>query len=283
MLNRICQVPALVSSYPFQVFIARTQTFEDAVKELDKQTSDRPIEETLKTFNILFPNEMAFRLPDKSDQDITALLEFLINCEQKMSQILDTTTSLDNNVSQHSQHLSKLNNLMHALDTVEKGYPARPEPPRLDVLVNFHQWLEGVKQIAPAYNTHLLQTFKYELQDIEAYIEVLKARQDLAKEQKKANERARKWKSEAVANTDKLEKQKDSDIKRDEHLTSELEAVSKLILADGVKKFWIEKTTAFRKSVAAFAKAQMLVTQQLATTWDTLYDEATEKEQKESK
>jgi len=59
--------------------------------------------------------------------------------------------------------------------------------------------------------------------------------------------------------------------------------VSKLILADGVKKFWVEKTNAFRKSVAAFAKAQMLVTQQLATTWDSLYDEATEKEQKESK
>jgi len=199
-----------------------------------------------------------------------------------MGQILETTTSLDNNVNQHATHLSKLNNLMHALDTVEKGYPARPEPPRLDVLVNFHQWLEGVKQIAPAYNQHLLQTFKYELQDIEAFIELLKARQDLAKEQKKATEKARKWKlPDTLVNTDKLEKQKEQELKREEQLTNEVDAVSKLILSEGVKKFWVEKTTAFRKAVALFAKAQMLVTQQFATTWDTLYEEATEKEQKE--
>jgi len=62
-----------------------------------------------------------------------------------------------------------------------------------------------------------------------------------------------------------------------------LESVSKLILSEGVKKFWIEKTTAFRKAVALFAKAQMLVTQQFATTWDSLYEEATDKEQKDSK
>jgi len=274
----------LATSYPFQVFIARTQTFDEAIKELDKQTSERSIDETLKSLSVLFPNELSYKLPDKADQDIGSLLEFLTSCEQKMTQILETTISLDNNVNQHATHLSKLNNLMHALDTVEKGYPARPEPPRLDVLVNFHQWLEGVKQIAPAYNSNLLQTFKYELQDIEAYIEVLKSRQDLAKEHKKASEKARKWKlPDAPASTEKSEKQKEQDIKRDEQLTSELEAVSKLILSEGVKKFWVEKTNAFRKSVAAFAKAQMAVTQQLASTWDSLYDEATEKEQKEQK
>jgi len=280
----MCQIPALATAYPFQVFLARTQTFEDAVKELDKQTTDRSIDDTLRSYNILFPSEMAFRLPEKADQEIAALLEFLTNCEQKMGQILETTTSLDSNINQHATHLSKLNNLMHALDTVEKGYPARPEPPRLDVLVNFHQWLEGVKQIAPAYNQHLLQTFKYELQDIEAFIEVLKARQDLSKEQKKASEKARKWRlTETLVNTDKLEKQKEQELKRDEQLTNELESVSKLILSEGVKKFWIEKTTAFRKAVALFAKAQMLVTQQFATTWDSLYEEATDKEQKDSK
>jgi len=277
-LNRLVAVPAFLQSSPLQAFLTRAQMFEEAVKDLEKSASERSIDDMLKSYRDFYPDHVATRLPDKAEQDLAAMTEFLQSCEQKLSGLLETAALLDGAVSQQVSHLSKLNMFLHSIDTVEKGYPARPDPPRLDVLVNFHQWLEASKQIAPAYSQHLLQTCKFELQDIQAFVELLKVRADYAALAKKANEKAKKWRQpDTIANTDKLEKQKDQDLRRDEQLTALVETIGKLIFAEQFKRFWIEKTLAFKKAIALFSKAQMTVCHQLNQMWETMHDEATEK------
>jgi hypothetical protein len=65
----------------------------------------------------------------------------------------------------------------------------------------------------------------------------MKSRQDISKQSLKAGATAAKWKQPtAVVNTDKLQKQKDIDLKLDENLAAQLEAMTKLILSEQIKK-----------------------------------------------
>jgi len=140
---------------------------------------------------------------------------------------------------------------------------------------NFTQWLESTKQIAPAYNQHLVQTFKYELADITALIELLRNRADGMALAHQAVARAVRWKApDAIANTDKLLKQKEADLKSEEHLLAFVDAQTRLLLATEFHKWWAEKTLNYKKAMAGFARHQLQVTQSLVQTWETLSEEA---------
>jgi len=274
-LNRCAQLPALALSDPYTAFVSRAQTFDDAMKELDKQVNERPIDDMLRNYRQLFPLQMASQLPDKHEELLKQLTVFVADAEHKMTALLETGINLDRTVQAYQSHLGKLNTLTNQLETLEKTYPQRPEPPRLDVMENFTQWLESTKQIAPAYNQHLVQTFKYELADITALIELLRNRADGMALAHKAVARAARWKApDAIANTDKLLKQKEADLKSEEHLLAFVDAQTRLLLATEFHKWWAEKTLNYKKAMAGFARHQLQVTQSLVQTWETLSEEA---------
>ncbi len=59
---------------------------------------------------------------------------------------------------------------------VSVGYPDRPSPSRLDISEHFISWHLASKDIGNAHEDFLVATFKYELQDLQAYIEIIKVR-----------------------------------------------------------------------------------------------------------
>jgi len=274
-LMRCAAVPALSLSDPFTAFVSKAQNFDDAIKELDKQIADRGIEEMLRAYKQLFPQQMSFVLPSNVEQEMTGLLEWLNGAEAKMKTLVEAAFSVDLVYQQHVKQLSTLTTLLTTLDTTEKAFKARPEPTRLDVMENFTQWVESSKQLGPAYNRDLGITFKHELQDIQSFIELLKARAEISRLALKATATAKKWKQpDALTNTDKLAKQKETEVKADELLNAQLEAMTKLILSEQIKKFWYEKTLHYRRALASFAKTHTSVQHQMVQAWETLSEEA---------
>jgi len=106
------------------------------------------------------------------------------------------------------------------------------------------------------------------------FIEVLRTRADLVANSKKAIEKAKRWKQPDAVVTDKTRKEKELDLKREEQLLAQVDAMSRLILSDGYRKFWVDKTIAFRRAIALFAHTQLQVAQQLSSTFETLHEEA---------
>jgi hypothetical protein len=143
---------------------------------------------------------------------------------------MEASVHFDQTYQQHIKHLSTLTTLLTGVDTLEKGFKLRPEPVRLDVLENFNHWLESSKQLGPAYNRDLVTTFKHELQDIGVFIELLKHRADIAKQATKASATAKKWKQPDApqTNTEKLQKQKDTELKNEENLSQQLVSTTAL-------------------------------------------------------
>jgi len=145
----------------------------------------------------------------------------------------------------------------------------------VDISTTFQQWLDCLLHIETANNTNLLQAFNFDLQDIRSFIELLKHRQEVFNELSKASAKAKKWKSsDALVNTDKLKKEKEADLKKEEELTGQLNSMTKLILFEQTQSFWAQKTKNFQASIAAFAKANLEACRQLTTIFHQLAEKA---------
>jgi len=273
-VNRLATIPIIVNSPPFQAFINNTGNFDDASKDLDKKVDNRNRDELLKIYSDFFPKQMSYALPQHADQLLGSFLDFLHKCEKNMAESFDTATALSQNVTTQVQHLTKMNLLVPFIYSIEHGYP-HPAPARVDISTTFQQWLDCLLHIETANNTNLLQAFNFDLQDIRSFIELLKHRQEVFNELSKASAKAKKWKSsDALVNTDKLKKEKEADLKKEEELTGQLNSMTKLILFEQTQSFWAQKTKNFQASIAAFAKANLEACRQLTTIFHQLAEKA---------
>jgi len=272
-VNRLAAIPIIVNSPSFQAFINNTSNFEEVMKDLDKKLENRSREELLKLYTDFFPKQMSYALQKNSDQLLSSWLEFLQKCEKTMAEAYDSACIFASNMNLQVQHLTKFNLLVPFIYSMENAYP-HPPPTRVDIAGTSQQWLDCLLHIEAATNTHFLQAFKYDLHDVRAFIELLKIRQDVASELTKAISRAKKWKLPETVVTEKLKKEKDQDLKREEELQAQLNSMDKLILFEQSQQFWLDKTNSFQQAIANFAKAQLEASKQLAQIFQTLFEKA---------
>jgi len=273
-INRLAAIPIIVNSPSFQGFINNMGNFEEVMKDFDKKLENRSREELLKLYTDFFPKQMSYALQKNSDQLLLSWLEFLQKGEKTMAETYDSACILASNMNLQVQYLTKFNLLVPFIYSMENAYP-HPPPTRVDIAGTCQQWLDCLLHIEAATNTHFLQAFKFDLHDIRAFIELLKFRQDVAAEHTKAVSRAKKWKlTETVVNTEKLKKEKEQDLKREEELQAQLNCMDKLILFEQSQQFWLDKTTSFQQAIANFAKAQLEASKQLAQIFQTLFEKA---------
>jgi len=189
--------------------------------------------------------------------------------------MLEEAVHLDHNNLKFVENLGKLNNLFSQLESLEKAYTNRPDPSRLSIQGRLSEWADAEKRAEVAYNQSLLHSFRTELADIQAFIEMLKYRTEMNASCQKAIKQAKKWKSgELVPKNDKEKKEREIDLKKEELLITELECMNKIIFAQELVHFWMDKAASYKHSLGNFAKQQSQVNKLLYKTWKALYEEA---------
>jgi hypothetical protein len=140
----------------------------------------------------------------------------------------------------------------------------------------------------------LINTVKYDLQDVQAFIEIMDMRADLFKDTEKAKQKADKWREmENQSLSDKQQKNKFEDMKNEEDMIAHLRVVdqvcyfwvlllgvliSQLLFPQIVRHFtlpatWAFKVVAFKKSMSHFAQQQLADAKKQVQLWE----EATKK------
>jgi len=220
----------------------------------------------------LFQQQEEFALSVTAELEIGNWTEFLKLCEEKLTSAADTAAKLEEAVQDHVTNLTKLHPLSQQIFQMEKEYKNLPGVPRLDTSGYLEEWAGVSKDQQVAHGLYLSNAFKYDVSDIQAFLELLRARADVAKDAKKAVERAKKWKL-TEATTEKLKKERESDLKREESAVAYSDAFTKLILAQQATVFWKEKTLNFKKSIAKFADVQVKASKTMLDTFQKLSDQ----------
>lgn len=265
-LNRVASIRFLAESEPFNLFLTRAKTFEEAQKDLTRKLEGMDTQTILHMYKGLFPDVVKLTLSDNAETEVSALREFLTNCEQKLIGLATTSRAVAESYATIVGEMAKMNTYLHQLYNEEKGYPDRPEPPRVDILEHFNHWHVASKQVNAVYHTELACTFRAELADLQAFLELLKHRQEQKKKSDDAAARSRKWQLTPPANDKQAsQKAKDAEVERKE--TALTQMMTKLLLASEIKRYWRERMEEFRHSLSAFSKEQLNVAEQTTTTW----------------
>jgi len=278
-LNRIQQspTPCLSNSPMFKMFLQRAATFEDGVKDLNKMLDSRSIQDTLHEYSELFPEVMKKEIEDrnKTNLEVAALFEFLVAQEEKLTGLHSSSRSLLNSSNMMSKDIVALSGYLEKTYTLEKGFPDKPQPTRVDIQTEFTEWGTEKKHTTAAIYHELVSAFKYELMDIEAFLEILKFRQAVVVRRNKAVEKAKVWKlPETLVDTEKKEQQRAADLAVEKDENDLVDAITKLILHTQLGQFWRNKVNMFRDCMHRFSKAQSLFTQRQQKHWANAFNRA---------
>eukprot|EP00478_Filoreta_tenera_P000696 GABV01000701.1.p1 GENE.GABV01000701.1~~GABV01000701.1.p1 ORF type:complete len:158 (-),score=65.30 GABV01000701.1:17-490(-) len=149
----------------------------------------------------------------------------------------------------------------------------KPEPGRVNVVKEFQDWASACEAEAGEYHDHLANQIKFELQDVRAFLEVVKQRDDCAARLAKAKTKADKWRTEVASGStinDKQIQQKEADLASEDDLKNLLEVLTKMILGREIQGVWSQKIKTFRKTVLDFATAQLETTNRLSQVWQSM-------------
>ena len=247
-LHRVVSREFLAEHEAVSLFLHRaTASYEADCKALSKSVESRPTKEIVSTYMDLFP-ELA-RLPSSESAafDVEVVRDFLAGAENKMRGLESAADKFVGSNYACVSDLDKVNTALQANVEGEKAFLATAPAalkgsvqPRVDVVDSFVAWSLSLKWTSNAYDDLLLIPLKFELQDIQAMSEAVRARFDLAARHAKSVTKAAKW-TAAPGNAPKNEKQEaakqqDEEQAKDEGLL--LDLTNKLILHAQFEQFW---------------------------------------------
>lgn len=144
------------------------------------------------------------RLPanESAGTDVEAVRDWLVVAEARMAALTAATEKFVTCNASGVQELSRVSSMLHANYVVEKEFVSSPPPslvargaitPRVDIADSVAAWGLSLKWTNNAYDELLLGPLHYELQDIQAMSEAVKARGELAARHAKSVKTAAKW------------------------------------------------------------------------------------------
>jgi hypothetical protein len=255
--------------------MTRTSIFDDAMKELDAKLAKETPLDVISHMNTAFPELATATLNERCDEEIAALREHLLNCERRLVEIATCTKGMSVAYTSAMAHLNKLSTSLEGLVTDERGYEAAPEPSRISVVEDLAQWSVHSNCIPPLVYNHLLQTFKFELQDAQAFLDMMKRREAVKARQVKATKAADKWRlPTTVVTTEKQKNAKTNDLQLERTETELCEMMTKLILAAQIQEVWADKMHDFKLAMKMLASEQLNVQQQMEEVWKSIVAKA---------
>lgn len=276
-LNRLIEVgPFLMASVPVQAFLTKDKDFEATVKDINKQLTGQTDRDVLAMYQELFTGVMASTVGEKAVEEVEQLRAYLVLSEKTVTDLCNTSQSLAVAHSATVAELIKMQTVYTTLYDTEKAAKIEVITSNLQrdqpLTTQFNLWLEEEKSLAPFYHESLAQSFKYELQDIQAYLELVAHWQEVRVRKDKAVAKGNKWRDPKTPAPvkEKDEQAKQADLTKEKEETELLEALTKLILTSQIQSFWQSKVKAFRGAIKQFAKKQADTSKQLAEIWSKI-------------
>lgn len=272
-INRVAAIPILADSAAFQMFVSRAFTFDEGMKEIEKEVKGLSIPIMTKTIQQFYPEITEMPVPQNGDQEIKVMLEFLINEEEGLNSFLKESKEFVANMSKNVLILGKMNAAMSHLFTLEKAYGgASDEHSRYNVLENFTQLHTDWKEADPSYTSELVVTLGNELMDVQALIAVLKKRNAAQLQYTKTTKpKADKWSAkDAMTDPEKVQKQKDIQTEEEERVWCELFTV--MLLNAQFKAMWMEKIADWKKSMVRLGNSHFVMASKSAQNFQTMKD-----------
>lgn len=270
-LRRVSKIPILAESPFFVQFLTRATTFEEAMKQMDKDVDTRQTAAVSAQYVRYFSKILSLSVPQNAEIELMAMKEFLTAEEDRLSKLVVHAQELCDGLNKTVATLSKMNSVMQQLYTVEKGYPALPGPPRLDVLETFSQWHVDAKESEPAHASNMHAMLVHEHADKKVMIDVLHARAVLKAKYDKSKAKALKWSEpNAVCTSDKQKAQKEHDLKTEEDEAALLDCVTKVILLHQLHALCDDNMRSWQQNFGEFAASQVAIAQSALQNWDRL-------------
>jgi len=282
------ELPFLMDCAPMQTFLTRTQTFEEAMKEINRNAGISTMTkvkkmvpaavatfsedglEVMNRYRELFPDVMEAKLSEKAEAEVQNLQEFLKSSEDKLQGLVTSCRSLATHVDSVCSDLTQLNVFLEQLYTTEEGYPECPAPPRINIRREMEAWQVATAKTTATYKDDLLQVFVSELEDVQVFLDMLRRRDIVLIRFTKQNKKAEKWRhADADCSTDKARAQRTADLAKEQEERDLLDLHTKMLLGMQVTSFWEKKTADFKKAFHNFAQNQMEYSNTMVATWET--------------
>lgn len=272
-LNRVAADAILSDNVIFKMFLCRHEnSFDDGKKEIDKWLQP-DFTDVPARYHKMFPEATSRSLPDSFNEELLQLKEFLEHSEKELTTLLELSRLIKIKSTELAAEQVKFAEQLSVLSKVESNFAHCPSPKRVDVLTYFSA-TSKISSETPDVFDGIVSTMKFELQDVQAFLEILQSRDDLANIVVKATTRADKWRAPPAANaaplTEKQLKQKDEDIKHEGQSKSQLEVIDQVIRSNTLSLAWNFKVTNFKTAMMKFAKKTADQAQQVASIWQGL-------------
>jgi len=251
-------IPFLASTDAFQVFLARHENSLDAAKkEIETSIKNINIKDVVAHYHTLFPRAFETLLPDNAEEGMLRLKTFCQKSEQELTLMVKLAASMTDKLDGAAKDAAAIYDQSIKLDRAEKEYAQRPDPPRLDALDGLQAWANTLKDQVKMYQVRMYDTYHSELEDIQAMLEIIKARDNLKATHDKWKARGDKWRDPKTLVTPKNESQKVEDLAQEEASKYTLDVVTKVILCDQIQTVWQDKVADYYQAIVSMSKEQV--------------------------
>ena len=255
------------------MFLSRPETtFIEGKKEITEQFELSSINNITNDLINLFPDLNNNKLSkNHSSYDVPRLKEFLIKVESSMKILEQSGNKLFNNLSNVSNEMNIFSDAFNNLYIAESNYPYKPNIERFDLRKEFDSWKQFEEKQTNIYYKFLLTTLRHEHEDIIAFLELFKYRDNIENYYNKIKQKIEKWNQISLSSTNtsnntltpKQIEQKNKDIKDEKDYNLHLEIVTKIILHSEMPVIWKQKTNDWRMFMLKFSQNQAKLTEKV--------------------
>lgn len=226
--NRVAANPVLADAKAWEAFLTLTEGWDAARKQIEIDCGGSMLQykakstwnslasagnkmrvghaEVVSRFQQLFPEACRKELDANVEDQIKDLREFVSEEVAKLSEVVGACRSLASSMAHAGKEVGKME---HALTPLVAGESELRRLPSGRVKVPVDAWGKGLADVIPSFTTDLINTFKYELEDLKAFQQLLQ-HQEIAQQQYAVSTlKAQKWEGkEAVGEKAALQKEK---------------------------------------------------------------------------
>jgi hypothetical protein len=256
-VNRILEVPILRDSIALQKFFQVDVTNFDSCKkeftaESEKfsllQTYQRRYTDIIFEYQTKTIDTQMFAKLKKSIEDLRGLL---LKIREAGDGIASRFKDFNSSIIALNSHLGGIQPIYESLQL-----PNAVKLERMDISSILQSWSQLNMDLGSQYEKYLRDTLRYEIEDIEALLEVMERRNYISSLHQKAAKDASKW--DSVANpTDKQRQEKDNDLNKEMKLRNAQQAISAVLLMSEIPTLLKGHTSMFKANMHLLSESQV--------------------------
>eukprot|EP00494_Astrolonche_serrata_P033169 UN33438 len=170
-LNRVEGIHPFCENLAYTMFLQRSDTTLKEGKKSVAAELQRDKAATTTDLANMYPDLHAEELHEEAEQDLVRIKEFFEKTKSQLQAVAKCCDQVQSAYKESKNESLLLHGSLSELYQVEKNYPYRDSPSRLDVAGEFEQWAKFHEAQEKYFKKYIVRNNRYELQDVLAIIE----------------------------------------------------------------------------------------------------------------